>query len=141
MNTIKHKIAEMIPNHLFFLDLVEDHSNSKVKIIVDGPEPIDLNTTTSIAREVRSSEILNNDYPSGVQLEVTSPGIEAPLLYAFQYQKNLGRSLIISLFDGKVTKLVLTHVNDKYFEGLSDSGNKIQYRYDQIKSAIIDVKF
>lgn len=141
MNTIKHKIAEMIPNHLFFLDLVEDHSNSKVKIIVDGPEPIDLNTTTSIAREVRSSEILNNDYPGGVQLEVTSPGIEAPLLYAFQYQKNLGRSLIISLFDGKVTKLVLTHVNDKYFEGLSDSGNKIQYKYDQIKSAIIDVKF
>jgi len=141
MNTIKHKIAEMIPNHLFFLDLVEDHSNSKVKIIVDGPEPIDLNTTTSIAREVRSSEILNNNYPGGVQLEVTSPGIEAPLLYAFQYQKNLGRSLIISLFDGKVTKLVLTHVNDKYFEGLSDSGNKIQYKYDQIKSAIIDVKF
>ena len=141
MNTIKHKIAEMIPNHLFFLDLVEDHSNSKVKIIVDGPEPIDLNTTTSIAREVRSSEILNNDYPGGFQLEVTSPGIEAPLLYAFQYQKNLGRSLIISLFDGKVTKLVLTHVNDKYFEGLSDSGNKIQYKYDQIKSAIIDVKF
>ena len=36
MNTIKHKIAEMIPNHLFFLDLVEDHSNSKIKIIVDG---------------------------------------------------------------------------------------------------------
>ena len=141
MNTIKHKIAEMIPNHLFFLDLVEDHSNSKVKIIVDGPEPIDLNTTTSIAREVRSSEILNNDYPGGFQLEVTSPGIEAPLLYAFQYQKNLGRSLIISLFDGKVTKLVLTYVNDKYFEGLSDSGNKIQYKYDQIKSAIIDVKF
>ena len=141
MNTIKHKIAEMIPNHLFFLDLVEDHSNSKVKIIVDGPEPIDLNTTTSIAREVRSSEILNNNYPGGVQLEVTSPGIEAPLLYAFQYQKNLGRSLIISLFDGKVTKLVLTHVNDKYFEGLSDSGDKIQYKYDQIKSAIIDVKF
>ena len=141
MNTIKHKIAEMIPNHLFFLDLVEDHSNSKVKIIVDGPEPIDLNTTTSIAREVRSSEILNNDYPGGVQLEVTSPGIEAPLLYPFQYQKNLGRSLIISLFQGKVTKLVLTYVNDKYFEGLSDSGNKIQYKYDQIKSAIIDVKF
>ena len=141
MNTIKHKIAEMIPNHLFFLDLVEDHSNSKVKIIVDGPEPIDLNTTTSIAREVRSSEILNNDYPGGFQLEVTSPGIEAPLLYPFQYQKNLGRSLIISLFDGKVTKLVLTYVNDKYFEGLSDSGNKIQYKYDQIKSAIIDVKF
>ena len=141
MNTIKHKIAEIIPNHLFFLDLVEDHSNSKIKIIVDGPEPIDLKTTTSIAREVRSSEILNNAYPSGVQLEVTSPGIEAPLLYPFQYEKNLGRSLIISLFDGNETKLVLTFVNDSYFEGLSDSGKKIQFKYNQIKSAIIDVKF
>ena len=142
MNIIKHKIAEMIPNHLFFLDLVEDHSNSKLKIVVDGPEPIDLETTTSIARQVCSSEILNNDYPGGVQLEVTSPGIDAPLLYPFQYQKNLGRSLkIISLSQGKVTKLVLTHVNDNYFEGLSDSGKKIQFKYDQIKSAIIDVKF
>ena len=142
MNSIKHKIAEMIPSHLFFLDLVEDQSNSKIKIIVDGPEPIDLKTTTSIAREVRSSEILNNFYPGGVQLEVTSPGIEAPLLYPFQYEKNLGRTLkIISLFEDKVTKLVLTLVNDSYFEGLSDSGKKIQFKYNQIKSAIIDVKF
>ena len=142
MNTIKHKIAEMIPNHLFFLDLVEDQSNSKIKIIVDGAEPIDLKTTTSIAREVRSSEIFNNVYPNGVQLEVTSPGIETPLLYPFQYEKNLGRTLkIISLFEDKVTKLVLTLVNDSYFEGLSDSGKKIQFKYNQIKSAIIDVKF
>ena len=132
----------MIPNHLFFLDLVEDQSNSKIKIIVDGPEPIDLKTTTSIAREVRSSEIFNNVYPNGVQLEVTSPGIETPLLYPFQYEKNLGRTLkIISLFEDKVTKLVLTLVNDSYFEGLSDSGKKIQFKYNQIKSAIIDVKF
>ena len=139
---MKHKIAEMIPSHLFFLDLVEDQSNSKIKIIVDGPEPIDLKTTTSIAREVRSSEIFNNVYPNGVQLEVTSPGIETPLLYPFQYEKNLGRTLkIISLFEDKVTKLVLTLVNDSYFEGLSDSGKKIQFKYNQIKSAIIDVKF
>ena len=142
MNSIKHKIAEMIPSHLFFLDLVEDQSNSKIKIIVDGTEPIDLKTTTSIAREVRSSEIFNNVYPNGVQLEVTSPGIETPLLYPFQYEKNLGRTLkIISLFEDKVTKLVLTLVNDSYFEGLSDSGKKIQFKYNQIKSAIIDVKF
>ena len=142
MNSIKHKIAEMIPSHLFFLDLVEDQSNSKIKIIVDGPEPIDLKTTTSIAREVRSSEIFNNVYPNGVQLEVTSPGIETPLLYPFQYEKNLGRTLkIISLFEDKVIKLVLTLVNDSYFEGLSDSGKKIQFKYNQIKSAIIDVKF
>ena len=142
MNTIKHKIAEIIPNHLFFLDLVEDQSNSKIKIIVDGPEPIDLKTTTSIAREVRSSEIFNNVYPNGVQLEVTSPGIETPLLYPFQYEKNLGRTLkIISLFEDKVTKLVLTLVNDSYFEGLSDSSKKIQFKYNEIKSAIIDVKF
>ena len=142
MNTIKHKIAEMIPNHLFFLDLVEDPSNSRIKIVVDGPEPIDLETTTSIARQVHSSEILNNVYPRGVQLEVTSPGIEAPLLYPFQFEKNLGRTLkIISLFEDKVTKLVLTLVNDSYLEGLSDSSKKIQFKYNEIKSAIIDVKF
>ena len=142
MNTIKHKIAEMIPNHLFFLDLVEDPSNLRIKIVVDGPEPIDLETTTSIARQVHSSEILNNVYPRGVQLEVTSPGIEAPLLYPFQYEKNLGRTLkIISLFEDKVTKLVLTLVNDSYLEGLSDSSKKIQFKYNEIKSAIIDVKF
>ena len=51
------------------MDLVEDHSNSKVKIIVDGPEPIDLQTTVHLLhKEVRSSEILNNAYPDGVQL-------------------------------------------------------------------------
>ena len=38
-----------------------------------------------------NSEIISLQYPNGVQIEVTSPGIDAPLEHPFQYKKNINR--------------------------------------------------
>ena len=79
MLSLKENIAKVIPDNLFFLDLVEYKAQSRIKIIIDGLKSIDLRTTTSIARDIRNSEIISLQYPNGVQIEVTSPGIDAPL--------------------------------------------------------------
>ena len=69
----------MIPGHLVIMDIVENIPQSKVTIIIDGPQPIDLQTTASIAKTVRNSGLLDEIYKDGFQLEVTSPGLDAPL--------------------------------------------------------------
>jgi len=142
MNTLKQKIAAAIPNHLVFLDLVTDKHNARVKIVVDGAQAVDLNTTTAIAREVNNLELLTNDFPNGVQLEVTSPGIDAPLVHPLQYEKNIGRTIKVYTF-GKNEPVVveLTHVNDSGFEGKASSGEPIAFQYDQIESAKVEIKF
>ena len=42
MTSLKEKIAKVIPENLFFLDLVEHKTQSRIKIIIDGLESIDL---------------------------------------------------------------------------------------------------
>ena len=142
MLSLKENIAKVIPDNLFFLDLVENKAQSRIKVVIDGLESIDLKTTTSIARDIRNSEIISSQYPGGVQIEVTSPGIDSPLLYPFQYKKNINRSINIKTFeDIEPFLLKLTNVDKDSFEGILITGVKSLYKFDEIESATIQIKF
>ncbi len=93
MNTLNTMIADIIPKDLVLVDLIQD--KSKIKIIVDGVKPIDLDTTAYIAKKIRNSDSLDKHLPEDFQLEVSSPGIDTPLKYPFQYKKNVGRQIKI----------------------------------------------
>jgi len=142
MFSLKEKIAKVIPENLFFIDLVENKAQSRIKIIIDGMVSIDLQTTTSIARYIRNSEIVSSEYPDGVQIEVTSPGIDAPLVHPFQFKKNINRSLNVKTFDKIEPFLIkLTNVFKDSFEGTLVSGVKSRYKFEEIESATIQIKF
>ena len=142
MFSLKEKIAKVIPENLFFIDLVENKAQSRIKIIIDGMDSIDLQTTTSIARYIRNSEIVSSEYPDGVQIEVTSPGIDAPLVHPFQFKKNINRSLNVKTFDKIEPFLIkLTNVFKDSFEGTLVSGVKSRYKFEEIELATIQIKF
>ena len=142
MVSLKEKIAKIIPDNLVFIDLVENKAQSRIKIIIDGIETIDLQTTTLIARDIRNSEVTWPEYPDGVQIEVTSPGIDAPLVLPFQFKKNIKRSLNIKIFkELEPFSLKLTDVFKDSFEGTLVSGVKNRYKFDEIESATIQIKF
>ena len=142
MLSLKENIAKVIPDNLFFLDLVENKAQSRIKVVIDGMEPIDLKTTTSIARDIRNSEIISSQYPGGVQIEVTSPGIDSPLLHPFQFRKNVNRSINIKTFENiEPFILKLTDVYENSFEGILETGIKSRYKFEEIESATIQIKF
>ena len=142
MLSLKEKIAKVIPDNLVFLDLVENKAQSRVKVVIDSEGSIDLQTTSLIARTIRNSDIMLSEYPNGVQLEVTSPGIDSPLSHPFQFKKNIGRFLNIKLNDGlEIFSINLTDVFDEGFEGVLDSGVKSTYKFDEVESAKIQIKF
>jgi len=74
MSTLKKKVAEMIPGHLVIMDIVENIPQSKVTIIIDGPQPIDLQTTVSIAKTVRNSGLLDEMYKVDSNLKLHHQG-------------------------------------------------------------------
>ena len=142
MLSLKENIAKVIPDNLFFLDLVENKAQSRIKVVIDGMESIDLKTTTSIARDIRNSEIISSQYPGGVQIEVTSPGIDSPLLHPFQFRKNVNRSINIKTFENiEPFILKLTDVYENSFEGILETGIKSRYKFEEIESATIQIKF
>ena len=142
MFSLKENIAKVIPDNLFFLDLVENKAQSRIKVVIDSIESIDLKTTTSIARDIRNSEIISSQYPGGVQIEVTSPGIDSPLVHPFQFKKNVNRSINIKTFENiEPFLLKLTDVYENSFEGILETGIKSRYNFDEVESATIQIKF
>ena len=142
MSTLKKKVAEMIPGHLVIMDILENIPQSKVTIIIDGPQPIDLQTTVSIAKTVRNSGLLDEMYKDGFQLEVTSPGLDAPLTHPIQFKKNMGKVIKVRRIGELESSIVKIHdVKDKSFVGLSMDGVKSHLQFDNIESAFVEIKF
>ena len=140
MNTLNNMIADIMPKDLVLLDIIQDES--KIKVIVDGAKSIDLDTTAYIAKKIRNSNSLNEYLPEDFELEVSSPGIDAPLQYPFQYEKNIGRQLKIREFSKTNTISVkLTQVTKDGIAGINKKGEKIKYNFNEIESATIITVF
>ena len=83
-------------------------------------------------------------FPNGCRLEVTTPGLGSKLVKKFQYEKNIGRNLLLEYL-GSNSNLIsdtflLTEVKN---EGITISKNKRNYFviFENIKSAKIKVSF
>ena len=70
------------------------------KIFLDSDSGLTLEKCLKVNRQLRRSIEEVGIYPEGdFSLEVSSPGVDAPLKLHRQYLKNIGRSLEIELID------------------------------------------
>ena len=142
MDTLKQKIGYLIPEHIVLLDCIEMASQSRVQIVVDGKTAVDLSTTTAIARNVRDSGLLDSIYPQGFQLEVTSPGVDAPLIHPVQFEKNIGKRIRLKMWgDSELMQVEICNVSEKEFEGKLVNGHKDIFQFDEIESAKVEIEF
>ena len=142
MTTLKKKLAGMIPGHLVILDIVENIQQSKVTIIIDGIEPVDIQTTANITKNIQNSGLLDEIYKDGFRLEVTSPGLDAPLTHPIQFKKNMGKIVRVRQIGELESSIVKIHdVNDKSFVALTIDGVKSHLLFDNIESAFVEIKF
>ena len=102
MYMIQEDIKALLPQGVFLLDVKEDFHQSVVNCIIDAEKPVDLDLTTTVSRAINDSGILEKQYPEGMILNVSSAGIDTPLKHVYQYQKNIGRVINITVEkDGK----------------------------------------
>ena len=142
MTKLKKKLAGMIPGHLVILDIVENIQQSKVTIIIDGIEPVDIQATANITKNIQNSGLLDEIYKDGFRLEVTSPGLDAPLTHPIQFKKNMGKIVRVRQIGELESSIVKIHdVNDKSFVALTIDGVKSHLQFDNIESAFVEIKF
>jgi|TARA_B100000959_G_scaffold196813_1_gene205826 ribosome maturation factor RimP len=142
MDIIKNTIEDLIPDDLVIIDYNDFSKSGKLKIIIDGINGIDLKTTSSLAKKIKKLNVINETFPDGIQLEISSPGIGADLMFPFQYKKNLGRTLKIITSDNLDNlKIELSSCDDVGLEGILPGGEKINLTYDQIEKAKVIVNF
>ena len=119
MDILKEDIKSLLPSGVFLIDLREDDRRRMLNCVIDAENPVDLNLTTSISKDIHKSGILEKLYPKGISLSVSSVGIDASIKEAYQFKKNINKSISISMIkDGKAysIKAVIVDVKDDYVE-------------------------
>jgi len=125
------------------------------KIFLDSDSGLTLEKCLKVNRQLRRSIEEVGIYPEGdFSLEVSSPGVDAPLKLHRQYLKNIGRSLEIELIDeeakGITGKLVVVEDDKIILENIVKQKKsvktepeiiKTELQLSDIKSATVVIEF
>lgn len=139
----------------------------KVTLLLDSDEGITIDECASISRQLGNQlEEMEFFGEAPFTLEVSSPGVDFPLTSPRQFRRNIGRTLALTLTNGKTLKGKLDSVTDEQIvldvEALKLSKTKLKavlaaglapadpsdrpegptpFRFDTIKQAIVEVSF
>ena len=141
MDNIKNTIESLIPEDIVIIDYNDFSGSGRIKLIVDSAEGVDLNSTSMLAKKIKKSDIINNFYPDGLQLEISSPGLDAELKIPFQYAKNIGRRLKIHTKDDSEFIIKLSTSDETGINGIDNNGKQIYFAFDEIDKAKVIIEF
>ena len=90
IRSIAEQVAEQ--NNLFLIDLIVRGSESSrvIEVFIDGEKNISADECALVSREI-GKQIDEKELLKSYRLDVSSPGVERPLIYLKQYPKHLNR--------------------------------------------------
>jgi ribosome maturation factor RimP len=145
MSDLIEKIINTIGNDVHVLDVKESTRNSFVRVTIDAEEPVTIDLVAKVTRLIQDSSVLDEFYPNGSRLEVTSPGIGANLTHPFQFRKNIGRNFKLLVGGDEDEQKVIGKLVDVSAHGISLKLNGVDestdYPYEVIKKAKVVVSF
>ncbi|RZF61725.1 ribosome assembly cofactor RimP [Sphingobacterium corticibacterium] len=115
---IEERVQELVEEKIadradLFIVRIKMHNNGLLEILVDGDNGISIEDCVQISRHVGFHLEEEDAIDRAYRLEVSSPGIDSPLLLLRQYQKNIGRNVRIKSLEGEKREGKLIAVNDK----------------------------
>lgn len=156
MSELKRSIEELVEKHLpdethFVVEVAISEKGGKklLSILVDSDSGVTIRVCSKISRAVSEEIEAKELMPDAYILEVSSPGVDYPLSSKRQFQKNIGRSLKITLNEGAEVLGKLIEVNEtglklevaKKEKGKKATEEEVQVSFENMKKSIVQVSF
>ena len=144
MNRITQIVEKSLLPKMVLMNILEDRRGQLVRVVVDSERPITIMETTELIRKIKASEDMITEYPAGVRLEVTTPGLDQSLKEPFQFRKNISRVLDIVYKDEDGDIMVVTGrviSADDNCVTLDHDGRELVLDYIQIQKAKVKLEF
>jgi ribosome maturation factor RimP len=137
----------------FTVEIKYNTANKKLQVFTDSDSGMTFRKCQRLSRFLESYIDEENWLGEKYTLEVSSPGVDRPLLLPRQYQKNIGRRLEVDTkIDDKKRKGILTRADEQgiclEFEETRKQGKKkikekveLELPYEQITKAIVKISF
>jgi ribosome maturation factor RimP len=112
VNPILEQLLKEEPN--YFCVQIKVKPTNNIKIFLDGDQGLPIEKCTFINRKLYRIMEEAAWFPEGdFSLEVSSPGIDEPLLLNRQYVKNIGRKVEVTFLDESIKEGILKTVTEK----------------------------
>lgn len=154
VNELKDRVYALIEPLLqedpsFFLVHIKVKPGHIIRVYIDGDQGLPIKQCTSFNRRLYKAIEEAAWFPEGdFALEVSSPGVDEPLILNRQYVKNIGRNVEVILNDETVYVGNLKEVTDKdiLIEWTAGKGKKATQEqllipFENIKSTIVQIQF
>ena len=148
------EIATLVNNFLqsepeYFCVNVRIKPTNNIKVYIDGDKGISIDKCVLFNRNIYKLIEEKNWFPGGdFSLEVSSPGVDEPLIFYRQYLKNTGRFIEVVLLngekkEGKLTEATPQEITIECTEGKGKKAQVIKevISYSNIKTTIVQIKF
>jgi ribosome maturation factor RimP len=123
-------------NHVYLVDMeFRGKGRDRVlSIFVDTEEGITLSQITQLNQNISDLLDMHNVISGPYRLEISSPGLDRPLKYLWQYQKNIGRKLQVNYRDKETIKEVTGKLINAAEEGIL-----IESKSDKLKIPLSEI--
>ena len=144
---MEEKIKNIVEKHLnedqVLIDVMESFESGFVRVVIDSEATVTLGDTAILTKKLIKSDEFNNRYPNGCRVEITTPGVDAPLKKAYQFKKNINKNVKIRYKnEGQTDSIkckILSADDDSVI--VNYDNNDIPIFYDQIEHAKILLSF
>lgn len=152
---LKKKLEELANQSLpskehYLVDIIlkGNDQNSKVIVLIDGDNGINIDDCAKVSRGMASELELDDPFPGKYTLEVSSAGIDHPLSLKRQYNSRIGKLLKIRLNDGEELEGKLLQVFENEIEidkivkiNKKQSTEATKISFDNIDRSMVQVSF
>jgi ribosome maturation factor RimP len=95
------RCAEQNGAHVIETVLRGTRGRAVVEVFVDSETGVTVDVCSTISRALQTQIELEHLLEGAYRLDVSSPGIDRPLLHPWQYAKHVGRDLILRVAEGE----------------------------------------
>lgn len=130
-----------------FVTAVRIKPTNNIKVFLDADSGLSIEKSARVNRQLRALMDESGMFPDGdYSLEVSSPGVDEPLVNDRQYKKNVGRTVEVTLHEGAPITGVLREVTEDALALEVKIPKKKETRMevipmDQVKQTVVQIVF
>ncbi|MCU0441368.1 MAG: ribosome maturation factor RimP [Bacteroidia bacterium] len=97
ITTLTNWTTAALPEHLFLVGVEQKAGSKKISVFIDGDKGVSIEDCRQLAKSL-NAKLDEADYGSEAYMfEVSSPGVDRPLVSTRQYHQHIGRELLVKL--------------------------------------------
>ena len=145
----KIALAKLTDKSQFIVDVVVSSRKGpkKILILLDGDQGVTIDDCANLSRELSKAFDELKELEESYMLEVSTPGLDQPLMLHRQFKKNIGRGLRVKLHE-KIIEGSLTEVLEQKIILCQEKGSgkkkeiqTIEIPFSDIEKAFVLVSF